>query len=75
MLPVGAILWDFWVERTRKNTHVTKQSERTGTMDSAMQIKSGKRETVNSSGRFKSSNTMFPAEGGIEGSAAVPLRE
>ena len=38
----------------------------------AMQIKSGERETVNSSGRFKSSNTVLVAPEG--GESEVYLR-
>lgn len=40
-----------------------------------MQIKSGKRETVNSSERFKLSNTVPLVEGGIEGFPRIPLQE
>lgn len=75
MLPVGAILWNFWVKARRKNAHVTKQNEWTGMLAPPMQIKSGKRETVNSSGRFKLSNTVPLAEGGIEGFPRIPLQE
>lgn len=40
-----------------------------------MEIKSSKRKAVNSAGRFKSSNTVFLPEGGIEGFSEVPLEE
>ena len=58
-----------------KKTKTTKHKGERSQGAAAMQIKSDERETVNSSGRFKSSNTV--ARGtrgrGIGGLPAVPL--